>query len=577
MTVIEKLAKKFTAVRPILTERGRRLWAGAEADAIGRGGVAWVAAATGLAISTVRKGRDEIRSGECPVLVRDRRRGGGRLRLEKKDPGLLSALDALVSPATRGDPESPLRWICKSVRIVSRELARKSHRVSPSKVGELLRQLGYSLQGNVKTKEGSAHPDRDAQFNFINAKAEDFIARDQPVISVDSKKKELIGEHANRGQEWQPKGRAVEVLSHDFVDRASPLAIPYGVYDVAKNIGFVNVGTDHNTPTFAVRSIQKWWEQMGSLRYPSAKELFITADAGGSNSSRARLWKLKLQELADCIRLTIHVSHFPPGTSKWNKIEHRLFAFVSINWRGYPLTTYETIVSLIAGTTTSKGLTVKADIDTGKYPLGLTVAERVMGGLHLQRADFHGEWNYTLTPRSTEQLALASKIKDVRRRGSRAEARDRWLKLFDEQRRSGLDHRAFCEAKDINPGTYNSARARMLGAKFPKGERGRISNERKDKWLKLIREQEASKLSQSAFCRARGINVFSFSGMRRQLIGPIQPRRREETWRSLINEQEASGLNQSAFCRSRGINYFAFNEMRRRLFGLIKPRRRNAK
>ena len=525
MSLIEKLAKKYDALRPTLGERGRRLWAGAEADAIGRGGVSCVAAATGLAISTVRKGRDEIRSNESVELVRDRRPGGGRPRLEEADATLVTDLESLVNPSTRGDPESPLRWTCKSLRALARELKAKLHRVSPSKVGQMLRQAGYSLQGNAKTKEGSSHPDRDAQFNFINAKAEDFIARGQPVISVDSKKKELVGEHGNRGREWQPKGRAVEVLSHDFIDPASPPAIPYGVYDVAKNTGFVNVGTDHNTPTFAVRSVEKWWQQMGSARYPGATELFITADAGGSNSARSNIWKMKLQDVADHSGLTIHVSHFPPGTSKWNKIEHRLFSFITMNWRGRPLTTYETIVRLIAGTTTSKGLTVTAEVDSGKYPLGVAARRKAGLGILLEKATFRGEWNYALHPRSERERALAlEKMNLSRRIVTRAEGRARWMELFAQQRESGLDHHAFCRLKRVSYSSYLGTRMKVFGRVHLRAEGGvRIAT--KEKWLKLIREQEASGLSQRAFCHARGINSWSFSGMRRLIIGPIRRRR----------------------------------------------------
>lgn len=433
----------------------------------------------------------------------------------------MQALDALVNPTTRGDPESPLRWTCKSVRWLSAELRRRLHPVSPSKVAELLHELGYSLQGNAKTKEGASHPDRDAQFAFINAKAADFSSRGLPVISVDAKKKELVGEHANKGREWQPKGRAVEVLGHDFLDPATPQAIPYGVYDVAENAGFVNVGTDHNTPTFAVRSIEKWWELMGTARYPTARELFITADAGGSNSSRSRLWKMKLQDVADRIGLTIHVSHFPPGTSKWNKIEHRLFSFISINWRGHPLTTYETIVQLIAGTRTSKGLTVNAELDLEKYALGVRSSKHAMTGLQLQRAEFHGDWNYTLRPRSAEQRESASRLKPVKPRGSWAETRERWRKLFEEQKRSGMRHLAFCAKHRISYHTYMGARGRLLGRRWTHGEKGRIGNERKDRWLKLFREWKASGLTQAAFSRARGIHPNYFSHMRHLLLGPI--------------------------------------------------------
>jgi hypothetical protein len=469
MTIIETLAKKYAALSPALSERGRRLWAGTEADAIGRGGVAWVAAASGLAISTVRKGRDETRSADKPELVRDRRPGGGRPRLEKKDPMLLSALETLVNGSARGDPESPLRWTCKSLRLLAREMARGDHRASPTKIGQLLRRAGFSLQANAKTKEGADHPDRNAQFELINLKAQDFMGRGLPVISVDSKKKETIGEHANNGREWQPRGQAIEVLSHEFIDSTSPQAIPYGIYDVAKNTGFVNVGTDHNTASFAVRSVEKWWEQMGSLRYPNADELFITADAGGSNASKSRVWKLKLQEVADRTGLKIHVSHFPPGTSKWNKIEHRLFSFISINWRGRPLTTYETVVQLIAATTTSRGLKVHAQLDMTKYPLGVSASDGAMNALLLDRAKFHGEWNYTLLPRSAEQRAAAPEEPKGGRRGTNAEARARWLKLIGEQHRSGLGHRAFCRARGLNYSSYNTMRHTLMGRIHKRG------------------------------------------------------------------------------------------------------------
>ena len=525
MTVIEKLARKFAAVLPVLSERGRRLWAGAEADALGRGGVAWVAKATGLAISTVRKGRDEVRAGVTPELVRDRRPGGGRTRLEEKDPQLKAALEALVAPSTRGDPEGPLRWTLKSTRVLAAELTRQGHRIGSDTVGQLLRQAGYSLQANAKTKEGSSHPDRDAQFRLINEKAQQFIGQGLPVISVDAKKRELIGEHSNAGREWQPKGKAVEVLSHDFVAATSPRAIPYGVYDVAKNVGFVNVGTDHNTPSFAVRSIEKWWDQMGAQRYPQAKRLFIMADAGGSNATRSRLWKLKLQDVANRTGLTIHVSHFPPGTSKWNKIEHRLFSFISINWRGHPLTTYETIVSLIAGTKTSKGLTVQAELDTDKYPLGLEASAQALKEMRLENAAFRGEWNYTLHPRSPESDALLQpSTRAVKHRGSHAETRARWMKLFAEQQLSGLSNPAFCKARNVNHSSYLRARALAFGPAPRTGRR--ITPEAVKGWLKLFSEHERSGLSQRAFCRERGLNFDKFSRERRLIIGPIRPRKR---------------------------------------------------
>lgn len=465
MTAVEVVAKKFKALRSSLTERGRRLWAGTEADALGRGGVAWVAKATGMAISTVRKGRDEVRAEKAIEVVRDRRSGAGRHRLEKKDPQVLAVLDSLVNPTTRGDPESPLRWTCKSARVLARELTSAGHAVGRDKIRQLLKAAGYSLMGNAKTKEEGNHPDRNAQFEFINARAQGFISRGLPVISVDAKKKELVGEYANHGREWQRKGEPVEVLTHDYCSNESHRkATPYGIYDVAQNIGFVNVGTDNNTPAFAVRSIGKWWEQMGRQRYPAAKELFITADAGGSNGPKPRVWKADLQSMADRTGLTIHVSHFPPGTSKWNKIEHRLFSFISINWRGRPLVNYETVVSLIAATTTAKGLTVSAELDPHKYPLGITVEKHVMEGLQLERSNFHGEWNYTLHPRSEAQQAASEICASIRRLStSQAERRNRWIKLILEQQHSGLSIKRFCREHDINVYSFFWARRRLVG------------------------------------------------------------------------------------------------------------------
>lgn len=521
MTLIEKLAKKYRVLRPTLGERGRRLWAGAEADAIGRGGVAWVAEASGLAISTVRKGRDEVRSGVTPDLVRERAPGGGRPRLEKKDPRLVAKLESLVTSSTRGDPESPLRWTCKSTRLLAQVLG-----ISANKVGQLLREAGYSLQANTKTKEGASHADRDAQFEFISEKSKAFIGRGLPVISVDAKKKELVGPHLNAGREWRPKGRAVEVLSHDFVAATSPRAVPYGVYDVAKNAAFVNVGTDHNTPTFAVRSIEKWWEQFGAIMYPAATEVFVTADAGGSNAVASTMWKVKLQDLADRKGLTIHVSHFPPGTSKWNKIEHRLFSFITINWRGRPLTSYETVVQLIGGTRTSKGLTVKAELDSQKYPVGTTASKEAMRSLILERAKFRGEWNYTLSPRTEAQRAVvaAERSQVVNRLGSRAAHKAKWMALFLEQRQSGLSHLAFRKSRGIPAYSYNRARARFLSAE-PRTIANYLGPNETEKWMRLFSQQEQSGLSQRAFCRARDVDFFKFSERRRQLIGPIRPRK----------------------------------------------------
>jgi len=397
------IARKFSLLRDVMDERTTRLWAGTEADSLGRGGVAAVARATGLAISTVRAGRDEVRAGASLAdVVRVRRPGGGRPRLEVQQPDLLPTLESLVEPLTRGDPESPLRWTCKSVRTLSDELLALGYQVSPQKVSTLLRkELGYSLQSVVKTVEGAQHPDRNAQFEHINAKSEACLARKVPFISVDTKKKELIGNFKNAGAEWQPEGEPDRVDVHDFPDDAVGKAIPYGVYDVAANDGFVNVGTDHDTPVFAVTSIKMWWMRMGAKRYPGARELYITADAGGSNGYRLHAWKVQLQRLADELHMSIHVSHFPPGTSKWNKIEHRLFSFITMNWRGRPLRSYETIVSLIGNTTTYGGLAVRAQIDRRKYPTGRKVAAAELRALNIERDEFHGDWNYTISPHAT--------------------------------------------------------------------------------------------------------------------------------------------------------------------------------
>ena len=380
---------------------------------------------------------------------------------------MLAALDALVNPTTRGDPESPLRWTCKSARVLARELTSANHPVGADKVCDLLHSCGYTLMANAKTKEGEDHPDRNDQFEFINAKAEDFMSRGEPVISVDAKKKEVLGERANQGRDWQPKGQAVKVESHDYyVDADAPTAIPYGVYDMAKNTGFVNVGTDHNTPTFAAQSVARWWDQMGKRCYPEAKELFITADAGGSNAAKSTVWKANLQDMADRAGLTIHVSHFPPGTSKWNKIEHRLFSFISINWRSRPLVSYETVVSLIAATTTTKGLKVAAELDANKYPLGVSVTKAVLASLQLERQSFHGEWNYTLRPRTAAQIAAANTAAAAPERPApitHNERRMQWLKLFGQQKRSGLNDREFCKKSSINYHGFIRARLKLIG------------------------------------------------------------------------------------------------------------------
>lgn len=402
MTAEGAIRAKFNALKGVMDERLRRLWAGAEAEAMGRGGIATVSRATGLAISTVQKGRNELREGATANdVVNVRRKGAGGQKHEDVHPELVPALKLLVDPATRGDPESALRWSAKSAVALSREVS-DTHGipVSDKTVGKLLHQMGYSLQAPKKTVEGKQHPDRNAQFEHINAQSQACMARGVPFISVDTKKKELIGNFKNAGVEWQPKDEPELVDVHDFPSDAVGKAIPYGVYDVADNSGFVNVGTDHDTPVFAVTSIETWWVRMGSKRYPGATEIFVTADAGGSNSYRARLWKFELQKLADKLKLTIHVSHFPPGTSKWNKIEHRLFSFITMNWRGKPLRTYETIVSLIGNTTNTGGLIVKARIDRRRYPTGKKITPKQMRELNIEPSQFHGDWNYSIHPRS---------------------------------------------------------------------------------------------------------------------------------------------------------------------------------
>jgi len=385
-----------------MDERVRRLWAGAEADAMGRGGIAAVARATGLAISTVTLGRNELRAGtRAKNLVKVRRKGGGRRRHEVIHPELVPALEKLVDPVTRGDPESPLRWTCKSTRALSAEmLTRYGLRVGDKTIARLLRDLGYSLQAARKTVEGAQHPDRNAQFEHINAKAQNCVDRGVPFVSVDTKKKELVGNFKNAGREWQPQDTPEVVDVHDFPNDAVGKAIPYGVYDVADNSAFVSVGTDHDTPVFAVASIETWWKLMGAKRYPGAPELYITADAGGSNGYRLHLWKAELQRLADKLKMSIRVSHFPPGTSKWNKVEHRLFSFITMNWRGRPLRTYETVVNLIGNTTTRAGLVVRASVDRRSYPTGKRVSPKEIRELNIERDRFHGDWNYVIRPRA---------------------------------------------------------------------------------------------------------------------------------------------------------------------------------
>jgi hypothetical protein len=400
---LERIRDKFLTLVPVMDERMRRQWAAVEAVALGWGGVSAVSAATGLARNTIASGVRELaerrEQGDMVVSTRLRQPGAGRKRITETDPLLLHALEELVNPVTRGHPESPLRWTCKSTARLAEELTQRNHPVTDRTVAALLKHAGYSLQANRKTREGSSHPDRNAQFEYINKQVMSFQKRRLPVISVDTKKKELVGEFKNPGQEWQPKGEPEEVKVHDFPDKQMGKAIPYGVYDLASNEGWVSVGIDHDTAQFAAASIRRWWTEMGSQRFPRANKLLITADGGGSNSSRNRLWKKSLQDLADELELTLHVCHFPPGTSKWNKIEHRLFCFITKNWRGRPLTTYEVIVNLIASTTTKTGLIVRAALDTDKYETAVEVKDEELARLRLTRAEFHGEWNYTIKPR----------------------------------------------------------------------------------------------------------------------------------------------------------------------------------
>jgi len=390
---------KFVVMAPLLDERARRLWAAAESIAIGYGGDALVSSATGLARETIRNGRRELAEGGTPT-GRIRRPGAGRPSLEEDQPGLTAALERLVDPLTRGDPTSPLRWTCKSRAQLTAALTADGWRVSSTAVGRLLHALGYRLQALRKITEGRQHPDRNAQFEHINATAATFLRQGQPVISVDTKKKELVGDFKNAGREWQPPQTPERVQVHDFPSQAVGKAIPYGVYDMARNDAWVSVGRDHDTPAFAVASIRQWWTMMGRRAYPQATALCITADAGGSNGYRSRSWKKELQRLADDLRLCIHVSHFPPGTSKWNKIEHRLFCHITENWRGRPLRTFDTVVDLIGHTSTAAGLRVRAKLDTRRYATGVVVTHTEMRDLALHPHAFHGDWNYELRPRS---------------------------------------------------------------------------------------------------------------------------------------------------------------------------------
>jgi hypothetical protein len=397
----EVLVRKFEFLAGVLDERTRRLVAAAEAKAIGFGGVTLVAQASGLSRGTVIRGVAELKTAPKPSRgQRIRRKGAGRKRTVDQDRTLKRDLEALVEPVTRGDPESALRWTCKSVRQLAAELNRMGHQTSHRMVAELLHQMDYSLQANQKTLEGSSHPDRDAQFHHISDKIREFQTALQPVISVDTKKKELVGDFKNQGRELRPKGDPEKVRVYDFVIPELGKAAPYGVYDVTQNAGWVSVGVDHDTSAFAAQSIRRWWESMGMEAYPKAGRLLITADSGGSNGARVRLWKLELQKLADETGLEISICHLPPGTSKWNKIEHRLFSFISQNWRGKPLVSHQVIVNLIAATTTRSGLRVRAEVDPGKYPKGVKVSDKEVAAVRIERDTFHGEWNYTIRPRS---------------------------------------------------------------------------------------------------------------------------------------------------------------------------------
>ena len=398
-TVVEHLRSKYQRLVRALDERQRRLWAANEALALGYGGRSVVAEATGMSDHTVRLGIRELEKGQESGGGGDRRRrrGGGRPSVLRRQPGLEAALEKLIDPITRGDPQSPLRWSSKSLRHLAAELQRQGYRVSAPVVGELLHQKDYSLQANRKSREGSSHPDRDAQFQYLAGRVAAFQQQGQPVISVDTKKKERVGNFKKAGQEWQPKGQPVEVDPHDF---GRNQAVLYGVYDLSANSGWVSVGTDHDTAEFAVESIRCWWRQMGQTVYPHAAQLLITADAGGSNGYRTRLWKVSLQQLADEAALTISVCHFPPGTSKWNKIEHRMFSHITQNWRGQPLVSHEVVVNLIAATQTEKGLRIQAQLDRGRYSKGVKITDQRMAQIQLQPAEFHGEWNYTITPRN---------------------------------------------------------------------------------------------------------------------------------------------------------------------------------
>jgi hypothetical protein len=393
-----RIKRRYAAMEPVLDEQGRRRWAASEALAYGRGGVTVIAEETGIARSTINRGVLEIRTKQHAGHGRVRRRGGGRKKKTATDPTLETKLKSLVEPTTSGDPMRPLLWTSRSLRNICDELKAAHHTVCPQVVGNMLKSSGYSLQANRKSRDGNDHPDRDAQFRYINDRVADFLASDDPVLSVDTKKKELVGNFKNQGQTWRPKGMPDDVSMHDFMDNKLGRAVPYGVYAVNDNTGWMSVGNSHDTSAFAVHAIRRWWQTLGHKRFPHSKRILITADSGGSNGYRVRLWKAELQKLVDELHVPITVCHFPRGTSKWNKIEHKLFSFVSINWRGKPLRTFQTIVQLIAATTTKSGLKVHAELDTNIYPKGLRVSKDHFKTIALTPHDFHGEWNYTIHP-----------------------------------------------------------------------------------------------------------------------------------------------------------------------------------
>jgi hypothetical protein len=407
--------KRYREMAPVLNEQSRRRFVALEAHALGRGGVSLMARISGLARSTIYHGLSDIRHNVSAPEGRTRKKGGGRKSKTIQDSTLVVDLRSLVDAATRGDPMRPLLWTSRSLRNLVNELAKQGHTVCPTVVGDLLRGMGYSLQANSKTREGSRHIDRDAQFQYINTQAMEFLAANEPVISVDTKKKELVGNFKNNGREWRPTGAPELVNVHDFIDPKLSRAVPYGVYDINNNVGWVSVGTDHDTASFAVNAIRRWWWTMGNKRHPKAKRLMITADGGGSNGYRVRLWKVELQKLSDELKLPITVCHLPPGTSKWNKIEHRLFSFITINWRGKPLRSYRTIVQLIAATTTDTGLKVRAELDENKYPKGVKVSDAQLAAVNLSRHSFHGDWNYTIAPprKNPRQVELTELFMDA--------------------------------------------------------------------------------------------------------------------------------------------------------------------